>query len=392
MSHQEFESYLRLLCRFLHLSSDQRETIARELRDHMEDRLEELMAHGHTREEAIQSALDEFGDAAALAGDFGRIGQRRKWIMRTTGGIIGIAAAVLFVSFLLPENRRHVPAPQYTAAADNAKSPRADRPSSQPASGKLKAMSDCNAEAEAKAKLAMIVPEVEFPEGSTLEQVIDFLREQSKLSIDVNWNALSLVGVDRTATLSLNLHNVKIDTALSRALANVGGASGVQLGYELSDGIVSISSTEDLNRNTFTHVYDCKDLLRDGVSDEQLRTIEQIYSSDMNGVMPRKLRDDLASKLKLYVPDLVDLIKHHVDPGSWVPEGTTGSLDVYDGLLVVTHTSSAQGSVVQLLKMMREAKQARLDATTNTASSAFLNSPLQVGFVDVKTGVTGGER
>lgn len=52
MSEQEFESYLRLLARFLNLSGNQRTAIARELRTHMEDQLDELMARGFTREEA----------------------------------------------------------------------------------------------------------------------------------------------------------------------------------------------------------------------------------------------------------------------------------------------------------------------------------------------------
>jgi hypothetical protein len=106
-----------------------------------------------------------------------------------------------------------------------------------------------------------VIPEVVFPEGSTFEDVIEFLRNQGKLSIDVNWNALSLVGIDRTSPLALNLRNVKLETALGLALDNVGAVSGVQLGSDVVDGIIRVSTVEELSRKTFSRVYDVTDLL-----------------------------------------------------------------------------------------------------------------------------------
>ncbi len=125
MSEQEFESYLRLLSRFLRLSEGQRESIRCELRDHMEARLEDLLAAGMDRQQAIAAALDEFGDAAALALEFDRIGRRRKWIMRSTIGALGLTCFVLIVSSLLPP--RSGPAPLLGVAADAA------RPTTRPA-------------------------------------------------------------------------------------------------------------------------------------------------------------------------------------------------------------------------------------------------------------------
>ena len=78
MSEEEFEGYLRLLARFLNLSDVQREVIAGELRDHLEQRLDELTARGVSREKAITMALDEFGDASALAGEFGAVTRFKK--------------------------------------------------------------------------------------------------------------------------------------------------------------------------------------------------------------------------------------------------------------------------------------------------------------------------
>src|SRR6516165_2860516 len=90
MPEQDFELYLSLLSRFLRLKSTQRDEIADELRDHLEARQAELAAHGLSGEEAIRSALDEFGDAAELANHFTRVShiRKRRLIMRVTFGTI----------------------------------------------------------------------------------------------------------------------------------------------------------------------------------------------------------------------------------------------------------------------------------------------------------------
>ena len=53
MSEQDFELYLKLLSRCLALTSRQREQIADELRDHLEERLDELARAGLPREKAV---------------------------------------------------------------------------------------------------------------------------------------------------------------------------------------------------------------------------------------------------------------------------------------------------------------------------------------------------
>ena len=100
MSDQEFNNYLTLLAGLLRLGDKQRRAIAEELRTHLEDRLEELLARGVPREEAVRRALSEFGDAAGLAAQFASIsrGRRRRWLMRVT--TFSVAAIVLLAAGL----------------------------------------------------------------------------------------------------------------------------------------------------------------------------------------------------------------------------------------------------------------------------------------------------
>mgnify|MGYP002701045636 FL=1 len=64
MPEREFELYLDLLGKLLKLTPEQKTSISDELRDHLEERFEELVQSGQSRDDAIRQALDEFGDAA----------------------------------------------------------------------------------------------------------------------------------------------------------------------------------------------------------------------------------------------------------------------------------------------------------------------------------------
>ncbi|MCA9054845.1 MAG: hypothetical protein KDA75_13480, partial [Planctomycetaceae bacterium] len=109
MPEQEFELYLSLLGKLLKLNSNQTASIRDELRDHMEQRLEELADQGVERTAAIRLALDEFGDAASLADDFARLARdrrRRRMLRWTLAGSVTAAAALLLTFAFWPVGAR----------------------------------------------------------------------------------------------------------------------------------------------------------------------------------------------------------------------------------------------------------------------------------------------
>lgn len=104
-------------------------------------------------------------------------------------------------------------------------------------------------------------PAVRFAEGTQFEEIVAWLRERSGLSFHVNWNTLALAGVDRTTpTSGLVLQNARFETILRLVLDNLSPA-GVQLDYDIYDGIVRISTREHLEQRRITRVYDVSDLL-----------------------------------------------------------------------------------------------------------------------------------
>jgi hypothetical protein len=98
MPEREFELYLSVLSRVLRLSPHQKDCIADELRDHLEERFEDLVRSGLPRDDAIRQALDEFGDAAGLAVDFTAVSKKRirRLIVRSTAVITALIAIVAF--------------------------------------------------------------------------------------------------------------------------------------------------------------------------------------------------------------------------------------------------------------------------------------------------------
>lgn len=105
MPEDEFDIYLTLLAKTLRLSETQRNAISSELRDHMEQRLEELTADGMPRKQAIEQALEEFGGASALAKGLTKINPERakirRHLLQTSFGTIAACAVVTFAIIIL---------------------------------------------------------------------------------------------------------------------------------------------------------------------------------------------------------------------------------------------------------------------------------------------------
>ncbi len=94
--------------------------------------------------------------------------------------------------------------------------------------------------------LAKRLPEVRL-ENSALADVVDFLRDVAQVNIYVNWRALEGVGIDRNAPVSVRVRDVPLAKVLRLVLDEVGGGT-VELDFVMEDGVISISTAEDLGR------------------------------------------------------------------------------------------------------------------------------------------------
>ena len=199
-------------------------------------------------------------------------------------------------------------------------------------------------------------------DGMPFLEVIDDLRRRTRSNIVTNWAALEFADIKRDQAVSMSLHDVSLGAAI-RVLLEIVGGGETELAYEISDGVIWISTREDLSRRTVTAVHDCDDLLNVEtklLADYINRVIEAVAEAGGRDLLKNpeaaervvraavtELTDDLAS-------ELIELIQQTVDPESWRSTGgNVGSIQLFGDRLVVVQTVSAQREIANLLERLR---------------------------------------
>jgi hypothetical protein len=179
-------------------------------------------------------------------------------------------------------------------------------------------------EAAARAVLDKPVADVRF-DDTALTDAVDKIRDLTGANIFVNWKSLEAAGIHRNTPVSVHLRGRKLSTVLDLMLAIVGSERG-ELGYAVDQGVITISTRDDLAKNVVVRVYDIRDL---------------IYPQVNRGAQ---------------VARLTRLIEH-VDAASWKDAGgTVGALRELEGQLIVTQTPDNHRRIVALLQDLRGAK------------------------------------
>jgi beta-lactamase regulating signal transducer with metallopeptidase domain len=179
-------------------------------------------------------------------------------------------------------------------------------------------------------KLAQNAPEINFT-GSPFGDTIDFLRDVTDLNFFVNWRALEAAGLDRNAPVTVRLKNVPFDQALRYILRDAGGGN-IALDFAVVDGIVNISTADDLASDTKVRVYSVAGLLK-----------------QMPTTLPSSANEEVARTNK--ADQLMQLIRETVAPDSWRDAGgTVGAIREINGRLVITQTEANHALITKLLE------------------------------------------
>ncbi len=195
-----------------------------------------------------------------------------------------------------------------------------------------------------------------------LESVLDTLRSASGLNIVASWGALEAMAIEKDAELSLNVRAVRISEVLDLVLEQA-GAGEIELAWGVWDGIVHVSTKEDLSRVTTRVMYDCTDLLR--VEESHLgRHLKRVFE-ELRKQTGRELSGDVVAAERLVrvavsesrrelTAELINAIQDTVDPESWRESGgNVGSIAWVHTTLVVTQTCTAQAGVFDFLTELR---------------------------------------
>ncbi len=220
-----------------------------------------------------------------------------------------------------------------------------------------------------------------------LSSVMAYLETVSQLEIDVDWSSLELVGVNRETPVTLNLSRVQLRAVLDRVLekASVDASNGAA--WTISDGVINVASREVINRNKALVVYTVRDLLfeipnYDNAPEFDLQTVLQSGQGG-GGQSPFQEADEEDQDrrtLEERTDELVDILTANVDQAGWQDNGgEVGTVQRFQGNLIVTQTPANHRAIQGLLSKLREQRALQVNVETRflLVSTNFFE---QIGF------------
>ena len=176
------------------------------------------------------------------------------------------------------------------------------------------------ADEAARRALATPMPDREFA-CIPLSGAIDALREKTGVKVFVNWKSMEGIGIRRDIPVTVGLRGKTLAKALDTLLL-VAGAERGKWGVEVDEGVIVVSSKDDLSKNVSVRVYDVRDMIGRPADDERQRRVTA----------------------------LVSLIENQIDSPSWKERGgQVGAIRELNGQLIVTQTPENQQQLIRLL-------------------------------------------
>jgi general secretion pathway protein D len=207
--------------------------------------------------------------------------------------------------------------------------------------------------------------------------VVSFLNAVTQLNFDVDWEKLSEAGIDREAQISLNLTNVPVRTVLERVLEKASKDAGNGAWYAINDGVVMISTREDINKKKTLQIYDIRDLLIEvpdyaNAPEFDLQSVLQSTGQGGGGgggQSPFRDNGDQGPANRRTLEDrtneLINIITTNVDEQGWQENGgDVGFIQQLQGSLIITNTPANHRSIHGLLSKLREIRAMQINVET----------------------------
>ncbi|MGD9688466.1 MAG: hypothetical protein AB7K52_04130 [Phycisphaerales bacterium] len=225
-------------------------------------------------------------------------------------------------------------------------------------------------------------------EGNRLADVMDFVRETCGVNVDVDWDSLRAIGIDRDMPIHLRLTDASASVVLERALAKASRIEmGERAGFSVIDGIVSVGSESSLRRTTVTQPYNITDLLLDvpnftEAPNMDLRSVIASASGESGPASPfqSKPKSDLTPNRDDRIRQITSVITGTIDPDGWRDRGgDTSALQELNGSLIITTTPTNHREIAGLLGKLREQRSMQINVETRflTVNQDFFE---QIGF------------
>ena len=181
------------------------------------------------------------------------------------------------------------------------------------------------------------------------------IRHQTDLNLFCNWAALQHAGVTRQTPLTLQLRDISVRDALLQ-LVDTASPDQAKLGVGWFDGVITISTDDDLFRSVHLRVYDVRDLVGRPESD------------------PQRIRE------------VIDFLRSTTGrPGEWVVDdpsvspNASQSIRELNGNLIIHATDRVHDQVLRGLKSLRNIPPANVKIQSElylVGTATFADLPL----------------
>jgi hypothetical protein len=195
-------------------------------------------------------------------------------------------------------------------------------------------------------------PTIQFDDVG-LENVIDFLRNSTRVNFYVDWKSLAAAGVTPKTPVTLKLHAMPMRTALTFILRSAGGT--VPLSWRVDENIIQISGRAAADLQLIRRVYPVEDLLMlvpdfTDAPDFDLSSLAQSGSAkggssgdNLFGNTSQQREKPLTQRDR--AEELIQLITSTIRPEIWRRNGGPASINYFNGSLIVLAPADVQAKI-----------------------------------------------
>ena len=209
-------------------------------------------------------------------------------------------------------------------------------------------------------------------QDNPLESALAYIAQQAQVDIDVEWETLERLGIDRNTPVSLRLaSSVNAVTALDRLLAKASPDDFNAADWAILDGLLTVSSAESLLDKTAVGIYDINDLLHeipDYPDVPELDLQQALQSSQGGGGGQSPFQDSGDSEieetpLEDRINEIVEIVENNIEEDRGFLEGRW-TITPYRGLLIIQATPRAHRQIGGLLDKLRAQQALQLNVET----------------------------
>ena len=169
-------------------------------------------------------------------------------------------------------------------------------------------------------------------DNTLFADVLDRLRDEGHATIFVNWRALEAAGVKKTHAITIRLPAGRLADALTAVTHQI-ARELIPLSFQYDQGVIVISTRDDLSPNLIVRVYDVRDLLK---NDQMMPFLRGSRSA------AERWNDELT------------FVQQSVAPGSWRDNGgSVGSIRAISDQFIITQTEQNHREIAYQLERRR---------------------------------------